>query len=84
MPPTIDTATGLLYVGTGTPSPVLLGTGRAGPDLYSDSILALNARTGKLVWYYQETPHDQWSYGAASPVPIFDANVQGKKVRAVG
>lgn len=84
MPPTIDPSTGLLYVGTGTPSPVLLGTGRAGPDLYSDSILALQARTGKLVWYYQETPHDQWSYGAASPVTLFDANVGGKKVRAVG
>ena len=84
MPPTIDTTTGLLYVGTGTPSPVLLGTGRAGANLYTDSIIALNARTGKLVWYYQETPHDQWSYGAASPVTIFDATVQGKKVHAVG
>ena len=83
MPPTIDTRTGLLYAGTGTPSPVLLGTGRQGPDLYSDSIIALQARTGRLVWYYQETPHDQWSYGAASPVVIFDAHVKGQTVHAV-
>ena len=83
MPPTIDTRTGLLYAGTGTPSPVLLGTGRQGPDLYSDSIIALQARTGRLVWHYQETPHDQWSYGAASPVVIFDAHVKGQTVHAV-
>lgn len=84
MPPTIDTRTGLLYVGTGTPSPVLLGAGRAGANLYTDSILALQAKTGKLAWYYQETPHDQWSYGAASPVVIFDAHVGGRTVHAVG
>ena len=83
MPPTVDTSTGLVYIGTGTPSPVLVGTGREGPDLYTDSILALQARTGKLVWYYQETPHDQWSYGAASPIVIFDARIGVKKVHAV-
>jgi glucose dehydrogenase len=84
MPPTVDTRTGLVYLGTGTPSPVLLGTGRQGANLYTDSVLALQARTGKLVWYYQEVPHDQWNYGAASPVVIFDATVKGKTVHAVG
>jgi PQQ-dependent dehydrogenase (methanol/ethanol family) len=83
MPPTIDTRTGILYAGSGTPSPVLLGTGRAGSNLYTDSILALQARTGKLIWYYQEVPHDQWNYGAASPVVIYDANINGKTVHAV-
>ncbi len=84
MPPTIDTRTGLLYVGTGTPSPVLLGAGRAGANLYTDSILAIQAKTGKLAWYYQETPHDQWSYGAASPAVIFDAHVGARTVHAIG
>jgi PQQ-dependent dehydrogenase (methanol/ethanol family) len=84
MPPTVDTTTGMVYVGTGTPSPVLLGTGRKGANLYTDSILALNAMTGKLIWYYQEVPHDVWNYGAASPVVIFDTTVNGKKVHAVG
>ncbi|MDB5058238.1 MAG: hypothetical protein JWO59_1710 [Chloroflexi bacterium] len=84
MPPTIDTSTGILYFGTGTPSPVLLGTERQGPNLYSDSIVAVKASTGKLLWAYQEVPHDQWSYGAASPVAIFDATINGKKVHAVG
>ena len=84
MPPTIDTRTGLLYVGTSSPSPVLLGTARPGPNLYANSILALQARTGKLVWYYQEVPHDLWNYDAASPVVIFDAHIKGKTIHAVG
>ena len=84
MPPTIDTRTGLLYAGTGNPSPTIVGSGRRGPDLYTDSIIALNAQTGKLAWYHQQIAHDLWDYDAASPVTIFDANVRGKKVHAVG
>lgn len=71
MPPTIDTRTGLLYVGTGNPSPVILGTGRQGPNPYTDSILALQAHTGKLVWAHQEVAHDLWDYDAASPVVLY-------------
>jgi alcohol dehydrogenase (cytochrome c) len=82
--PTVDTATGVVYVGTGSPAPTIVGTQRPGPDLYTDSILALNARTGKLIWYHQEIPHDLWNYDAESPVVIFTANVHGKTVPAVG
>jgi alcohol dehydrogenase (cytochrome c) len=84
MPPTIDARTGLLYVGTGNPSPTIVGVGRPGPDLYTDSILALNARTGKLVWHHQQVAHDLWDYDAASPVMIFNARVHGTTVPAVG
>ncbi len=83
MPPTIDTSTGLLYAGTGNPSPTIVGTRRPGPDLYTDSILALNARTGKLAWYHQQVAHDLWDYDAASPVMIFNTVINGKKTRAV-
>jgi len=83
MPPTIDTRTGLLYVGTGNPSPVILGTGRQGPNPYTDSILALQAHTGKLVWAHQEVAHDLWDYDAASPVVLFDTRVRGRTVHAV-
>lgn len=83
MPPTVDTSTGLLYAGTGNPSPTIVGVSRPGLDLYTDSILALNARTGKLAWYHQQVAHDLWDYDAASPVMVFDAVVGGKKVRAV-
>jgi alcohol dehydrogenase (cytochrome c) len=83
MPPTVDTQTGLVYAGTSTPAPTIFGGSRSGPDLYTDSVLALDARTGKLVWHYQEVPHDLWGYGAASPVMIFDTQVHGRTVRAV-
>jgi len=84
MPPTIDMHNGLLYVGTANPSPVLLGTGRAGPNPYTDSILALQPRTGKLIWAYQEVAHDLWNYDAGSPVVIFDVHTKGKTIHAIG
>ena len=77
MPPTVDSRTGLVYAGTSTPAPVLYGAGRKGRDLYTDSILALHIKTGKLAWYHQEVPHDLWNYGADSPVMLFDLNRQG-------
>lgn len=83
MPPTVDARTGLLYVGTSSPSPTIVGTRRPGADLYSSSILALDARAGRLVWYHQEVAHDLWDYDAESPVVVFDARVRGHTVRAV-
>jgi alcohol dehydrogenase (cytochrome c) len=83
MPPTVDPRTGLIYVGTGPPAPVIYGSGRPGADLYTDSILALDARTGRLAWSYQEVPHDLWNYAAASPVMILDTRLHGRTVHAV-
>jgi alcohol dehydrogenase (cytochrome c) len=83
MPPTIDTSTGLLYAGTGNPSPAIVGVSRPGADLYTDSILALSARTGKLAWYHQQVAHDLWDYDAAAPVMVFNTVAGGKPVRAV-
>jgi outer membrane protein assembly factor BamB len=62
-PPTFDSQ-GNLYVGVANPAPFTgtpkfpWGSSRPGPDLYTDSIVKLNAKTGKLMWYYQLTPHD--------------------------
>ena len=78
MPPTVDPQTGLVYAGTSTPAPVIYGDDRKGADLYSDTIVALNAKTGKLAWHYQEVPHDLWNYGAASPVMIVNAGKDGR------
>lgn len=83
MPPTVDPTTGLVYVGTSTPAPVLYGAGRKGADLYTDSILALKMKTGKLVWHYQEIPHDLWNYGADSPVMLFNLEKDGTTTRAL-
>lgn len=81
MPPTVDPTTGLLYVGTSTPAPVLYGAHRKGADLYTDSLLALNMKTGKLVWHYQEIPHDLWNYGADSPSTLFNVTKNGTTTR---
>ena len=62
-PPSFDAA-GDLYIGVSNPAPfpgakgLPFGSSRPGPNLYSDSIVKLNHTTGKLVWYYQLTPHD--------------------------
>ena len=68
MPPTIDPKTGIVYVGTGNPAPVIVGAKRPGKNLYTDSLLALDANTGELLWYHQEQAHDLWDYDAESPV----------------
>ncbi|MFT3864905.1 MAG: PQQ-binding-like beta-propeller repeat protein [Solirubrobacterales bacterium] len=83
MPPTIDTETNTVYVGTGNPAPVLVGAKRPGKNLYTDSILALDADTGKLKWYHQEQAHDLWDYDAESPVVLFDAEIEGEMRRGV-
>jgi alcohol dehydrogenase (cytochrome c) len=83
MPPTIDTKTGILYVGTGNPAPVIVGAKRPGKNLYTDSILALDSNTGKLLWYHQEQAHDLWDYDAESPVVLFNTEIEGRRVRGV-
>jgi alcohol dehydrogenase (cytochrome c) len=62
---------------TGNPGNDLNGDARLGDNLYSCSILALNAHTGKLKWHYQYTPHDVWDWDAAQPAVLVDAVWQG-------
>ena len=83
MPPTIDTRTGTIYAGTGNPAPVIVGSKRPGRNLYTDSILALDADTGKLKWFHQEQAHDLWDYDAESPVVLFDVEINGEQKRGV-
>src|ERR1700760_1598821 len=83
MPPTVDAETGTVFVGTGNPAPVLVGAKRPGKNLYTDSILALDANTGKLKWYHQEEAHDLWDYDPESPVLLFNAEIEGHRRRGV-
>ena len=64
-----DPATNQLFWPTGNPSPSNRGAGRAGDNLYSNSLLALDADTGKLNWYFQFTQHDEHDWDATQ-VPI--------------
>jgi glucose dehydrogenase len=82
--PTVDTATGLLYFGIGNPSPQAADGTRPGDNLYTVALVALEAKTGKLVWHYQQVPHDLWGYDVASPPTLLDVDVDGKAVPALG
>jgi alcohol dehydrogenase (cytochrome c) len=68
--PAIDPETGLLYVAVGNPVPDLYGDVREGANLYTGSLVVLDAKTGKLRWYQQLVPHDlhDWDITAAGPI----------------
>jgi len=73
-----DPELNLVYWGTGNPDPIFYGGQRQGIDLYSCSIIALDADTGKLRWYYQEIPHDTWDYDSAWECVLLDRQVNGR------
>jgi outer membrane protein assembly factor BamB len=75
---TFDTATNLLYWGVGNPSPNFDGSGRQGDNLYTSSIVALDAVTGALVWFFQFTPHSVWGYDATSTPLLVTTQWQGQ------
>ena len=69
-----DPDTNLIYWGTGNPGPDWNGDVRPGDNLYSDSVVALDADSGELMWYFQFTPHDTHDWDAVQ-VPVL-ANIQ--------
>jgi alcohol dehydrogenase (cytochrome c) len=75
---TYDPALDLVYWPTGNASPDLNGDNRLGDNLYACSILAIEAKTGKLKWYYQFTPHDEWDWDATEPPVLLDINWKGQ------
>jgi alcohol dehydrogenase (cytochrome c) len=76
---TYDPDLNLIYWGTGNPHPVLAGGGRRGANLYTCSIVALNADTGKLVWYFQPSPHDTHDWDAVETPVLFEGDFRGKR-----
>lgn len=82
--PAIDPALNLLYFGTGNPSPQMNDISRPGDNLYTVSLIALDVDTGQLRWYYQQVPHDLWGYDVASPPALFNININGEEIPAVG
>jgi alcohol dehydrogenase (cytochrome c) len=83
--PTVDVKNGLLVLSTGNPNPDYQGETRPGDNAYTDSLLALHVKSGKLAWWYQEVPHDLWDYDASAPVMLFDAkDANGRMVPAAG
>jgi alcohol dehydrogenase (cytochrome c) len=78
MPGTYDPELNLYYLGTGNPNPVMAEKSRKGDNLYTCSIVAINPDTGKLVWYYQVSPHDVHDWDAVETPVLIDGVIDGK------
>jgi glucose dehydrogenase len=81
--PVVDAERRLLIFGTGNPSPQMADASRPGDNLHTSSLVALDLRTGRLVWHYQQVPHDRWGYDVASSPVLLDVQVRGKWLPAV-
>jgi len=88
-PPAIDTATNILYWGIGNPAPwpgtkeFPNGSSRPGPNLYTNSIVALNQNDGSLLWYNQVLPHDLYDYDLQISPVLATVDINGAKTDIV-
>jgi PQQ-dependent dehydrogenase (methanol/ethanol family) len=73
-----DADNDIVYVGTGQPGPWTDAHRGPGDNLYTCSILAVRGSTGKLVWYYQEVPGDDWDYDSIADLMLADLRINGK------
>lgn len=73
-----DVETETLFWATGNPFPATDGGERAGVNLYTNCVLALDVKTGKLRWYFQFTPHDLHDWDATEPLVLVDAPFRGR------
>lgn len=78
-----DAETDTLFVAVGNPSPEFNGDLREGDNLYSDSMLAIDPKTGSRKWHFQFTPHDVWDYDGNSELWLVDVTLDGAPVKAV-
>jgi quinoprotein glucose dehydrogenase len=80
---TADLERGLVFLPVSTPSPDFYGGDRPGANLYSDSVVVLDARTGERRWHFQTVHHDLWDYDLAAPPVLVTLERDGKAVDAV-
>jgi quinoprotein glucose dehydrogenase len=79
----LDEKRGLVFLPIGSPAYDFYGGDRKGQNLFANSLVALNAATGKLVWYYQMVHHDLWDYDLPAQPLLFIARHNGKSIPAV-
>ena len=84
LPGTYDPDLNLVYWGTGNPDPILAGGVRGGSNLFTCSIVAINPDNGKLVWYFQPSPHDTHDWDAVETPVLFEATYRGKRRKVLG
>ena len=79
-----DPGTNLVYYGTGDAFPTFDPEFRPGDNLYTASTLAFDADTGKIAWYFQETPNEHWDFDTPSPKMLYETTVNGETRKVVG
>lgn len=79
----LDSRLGIVYVPTGSASSDFWGGTRKGDDLYANCLLALNAKTGRLLWYHQLVHHDIWDRDLVAPPNLLTINRNGKEIKVV-
>jgi quinoprotein glucose dehydrogenase len=77
-----DEELGYVYLPTSTPTDDWYGGHRLGDNLYAESIVCLNAKTGERVWHFQTVHHGLWDYDNASTPVLCDLNVDGRTIKA--
>jgi quinoprotein glucose dehydrogenase len=82
-PMTLDDKRGLVFLPVGTPSNDYFGGARPGANLFAESLVCLDAKTGERKWHYQLVHHGLWDYDAASPPNLATITVDGRKIDAV-
>ena len=80
--PAVDPDLGLVYFTTGNPGPDFNGRIRPGDNLFSVSMVAVEAKTGKYRWHFQQVHHDIWDYDSPNPVMLFDVMLNGRLRKA--
>ena len=79
----IDRKRGMVFAATGAPSFDFHGGDRAGANLFGNSVIAINAGTGKYIWHFQISHHDLWDYDLPSPPNLITIKQNGKSIDAV-
>ncbi|MDR3677685.1 MAG: PQQ-binding-like beta-propeller repeat protein, partial [Acidobacteriota bacterium] len=79
----VDAERGMIFLPLGSPSYDFYGADRKGQGLFGNSLVALDANTGKLIWYYQLVHHDIWDYDLCAPPNLMTVHRDGKDIPAV-
>jgi alcohol dehydrogenase (cytochrome c) len=81
--PAIDPELGLVYFSTGNAGPDYNGAVRPGDNLYTVSMVAIELKTGKYKWHFQQVHHDIWDYDSSNPVVLMDVTIGGRTRKAI-
>jgi quinoprotein glucose dehydrogenase len=80
---TVDVRRGIVFCGTGSAASDFYGADRPGSNLFANCTLALDARTGKHLWHFQEVHHDLWDHDNACPPVMVEVKRHGRRIEAV-